>query len=142
MFAAHAPLFAIPILPSAAIKTANVSTGESTTSTTYTNLTTTTDTVTVTVGSSGSVLVFLESYQANDYAVTSRITYVSYDISGANTKAPDDTRALLQQNVLNASGACFLETGLTSGSTTFKMKYKVSSGTGTFYYRHITVIPL
>ena len=32
--------------------------------------------------------------------------------------------------------------GLTPGSNTFKAKYKVSAGTGTFFDRRISVIPL
>lgn len=129
--------------------TASVATSETTTSTSYTDLTTTTDTVTVTIGANGLALVCLSARVKNDTAAAQNA--VSVAVSGANTIAASDTNALFLQiynaNVVLQLGTTILFTGLTSGSTTFKMKYRVNSGgsgsgTGTFSNRNITVIPL
>lgn len=122
---------------------ASVLTSETTTSTSYTDLTTTTDSVSATVGASGSVLVCMAATIANSTIYT--YSYASYGISGGNTRAVDDDHCIIlaQQSFGGlAAGACFLETGLSAGSATFKMKYKVSANTGTFSNRSIAVIPL
>lgn len=122
--------------------TASVATSETTTSTSYVDLTTTTDTVTVTVGNSGIVLVLL---QANGTSTASNYSYIGFAMSGANTAAASDTMALVysvwSSGIQTQAGAPFLVTGLTAGSTTFKMKYRVAGGTGTFLNRRISVIP-
>lgn len=128
---------------------ATVATAETTTSTSYANLTTTTDTVTVTIGANGLALVTISSRMQNN--TSAAIVYVGVDISGANTVAATDTTAMLIQ-VSNANfvyrwSSCFLLTGLTAGSTTFKLKYKVAdggggAGTATFTDRRIAVVPL
>jgi hypothetical protein len=125
--------------------TAFVTTSETTTSTTYADLTTTTDTVTVTIGSTGKALVvvsgLLQNTTAGGYA------YIGYAVSGASTVAANDNMAIAIQTAASNGyataqhGGTFLVTGLTAGSTTFKMKYRVSTGTGTFQYRRIAVIP-
>jgi len=124
----------------AAPTNAVVATAQTTTSTTYTDLTTTTDTVTVTVGASGKVLVIIYA----NIAVTGGYAYVSYAISGANTVAATDTKALIftlqYQQVPGGLSASFLETGLTAGSTTFKMKYRSDGNSQTFANRRITVL--
>ena len=120
-----------------------VATGETTTSLTFTDLTTTTDTVTVTIGASGMALVVLYA----NMSVNAGQCYVGYAVSGANTASAADTKAInfAQQYGLayGAYGVTFLETGLTAGSTTFKMKYHVTNGSyaGTFSNRRIAVIP-
>ena len=123
---------------------ASVSTGEATTSTSYTDLTTTTDQVTVTVGSSGMALVTIV---ASDTA-SQGAGVVSYAVSGANTSAASDAKSGRSQWWIVASTTIpisftFLETGLTPGSTTFKLKYKTSDGSShSFSSRSISVIPL
>lgn len=128
---------------------ASVTTSETTTSTAYTDLATTTDTVTVTIGVNGLALVTLQSFVSNNTA--NGKAFVSLAGSGANTIAAADTTALeLQSFTSNAEaqiGTSFLLTGLTTGVTVFKMKYRVDtggsgSGTGTFKNRRIGVIPL
>lgn len=126
--------------------TAFVATEQSSTSSTYTDLATTTDTVTATVGASGSVLVLLTAAISSNGGNTSSI-YASYALSGATTRAADDAYALIstQQSWASFEGGTFiLETGLTPGSTTFKMKYRCNGGGATFssWNRRITVIPL
>lgn len=122
---------------------AYVATSETTTSTTYVDLTTTTDQVTVTIGPSGLVQLSWSSYISISGSAGG---WVAVDISGANTAAAADSFAL----EFDAAGAGFagrfgqsiLLTGYTAGSTTFKLKYRVSAGTGTFKERRISAIPL
>ena len=121
-----------------------VATSESTSSATYADLATTTDTVTVTIGPSGMALVLIYAYFSN----TQWNAMMSYAISGANTAAASDTKCLNFRNQPAGSqdgafGGTFLETGLSTGSTTFKLKYRAggSGGTMTFANRRIAVIP-
>ena len=120
-----------------------VNTSESTTSTTYVDLTTTTDSVTVPIGSSGKALVILSAnIGGGGYAGA-----MAYAMSGSNTAAATDAKSLLFHNPAggyNGSiSAAFLETGLTPGFTTFKLKYKTTNGgySQAFANRRITVIP-
>ena len=120
-----------------------VATSETTSSLTFTDLTTTTDTVTVTIGPSGMAMVILYAYMS----VNSGICYVGYSASGANTISTSDNKGInfAQQYGMayGAYGVTIMETGLNSGSTTFKMKYHVTNASyaGTFANRRITVIP-
>jgi hypothetical protein len=124
--------------------TAYVATSQTTTSTSYADLATTTDAVTITVGSSGAALVNIYSYMGNN--TSPQICQVGFAISGATTRAASDEYSILAQNQVSGwndrRSGLFLLTGLTPGSTTFKMKYKVSGGTGTYSDRRISVIPL
>lgn len=118
---------------------------ESTTSTTYTDLATTTDTVTVTVKSSGLVLVGMTASATMSSA--GAIAKCSFAISGANTAAASDQRSLFVQAYANyaqwrQSGA-WLIPSLSTGSTTFKMKYRSDpSGSAMFWDRSIWAVPL
>lgn len=124
--------------------TATVATSENTASTTYADLATTTDTVTVTIGANLKALVFISAKLNNDTSAAA--TFAGFAASGANTIAAADARSL---NARLSAGApdiqatwMYLATGLTAGSTTFKMKYRVTAGTGTISNRSIVVIPL
>lgn len=118
---------------------AYVATSETTTSSTYTDLATTTDTVTATVGANGILQVSIYASAGNSGANTS---YVSFALSGATTQAAIDNLAILVPGTSNfAMGATFTLTGLATGSTTVKMKYRVSGGTGTFLTRRISATP-
>lgn len=116
---------------------------ETTTSASYTDLTTTTDQVTVGIGSSGMALLFFGAHLTNSGA---NYCYIGVDISGANTTAASDSTciqaAVHSAGVVKAFSNALLVTGLTAGFTTFKLKYKVNTGTGTFSNRRISVIPL
>lgn len=122
-------------------------TSEATSSTSYTDLTTTTDQVTVPIGSSGMALVFITS-SFTPAASNPCNLLVSYSMSGANTVSATDTKAIQYAEQINtvygatSLQAVFLETGLTAGFTTFKMKYRASAAvSSTFSNRRITVIP-
>lgn len=121
-----------------------VLTSETTTSTSYTDLATVTDTVTVTIGNNGRAMVYVYSFISN--SVSGANSFVTFAVSGATTSVAADNRALqFQTYTTNAQGSyslAFLVTGLSTGSTTFKMKYRVDSGTGTFKNRQISVTPL
>lgn len=127
------------------VQSSVVATSESTTSLTYANLTTTTDYATVTVGASGMALVII--YATMTTANGAGINSLSYEISGNNTSAAADTKALMYCSQNNpgtsAFGATFFETGLATGSTTFKLKYKTNNASyaATFANRRIAVIP-
>ena len=121
-----------------------VATAESTTSTSYVDLTTTTDTVTVAIGANGLAIVNLYSWlQVN---LSGSQAWMGFAVSGATTQSPNDNFALeytaSAASASNAFGASLLVTGLAAGSTTFKLKYRVNSGTGTFTNRRISVIPI
>lgn len=124
--------------------TASVLTSETTTSTSYAQLTTKTDAVTVTIGVNGLALISIFSYISNNTSNFSN--FVGFAISGANTVAPTDTMAIQFEsygaNAFGQYGATFLVTGLTAGSTTFSINYRVDGNTGTFKNRRISVLPL
>ncbi|CAB4132610.1 hypothetical protein UFOVP253_41 [uncultured Caudovirales phage] len=123
---------------------ATVATLETTTSTSYTDLATVTDTVTVTIGANGLALVIITADHYN--STSGQFDYTSFVASGANTIAATDGNALMQKNAQasdeKTNSWSKLFTGLTPGSTTFKMKYKVNANTGSFANRSISVIPL
>ncbi|TFB85858.1 hypothetical protein E3O44_12715 [Cryobacterium algoricola] len=110
---------------------AYVATGQATSSTTYADLATTTDTVTIMVGPSGKALVGISA------TMFGAQQYCGFSVSGASTVAAMDSQAILINNVTSTIGSTFLVTGLTPGSNTFKLKYRVTSGTGTFVDRRI-----
>jgi len=74
-----------------------------------------------------------------------RTVSVSPALSDANTVAASDIyklSALVQLSDLFKSGTHHYFTGLTPGSTTFTLQYKVSAGTATINNRELTVIPI
>lgn len=119
---------------------ATVATSEDTTSTSYTDLATVGPAVTATTGP--RALVVVRTATSNSGTGSSRM---SYEVSGASTVAASDTQCV---GVFGTAGTgalasdVSLVTGLTAGSNTFTAKYRVSSGTGTFSTRRITVFPL
>lgn len=127
-------------LPTANSSVTTVVTSQTTASTSYTDLSTVGPTVTVTVGSSGKVLVTM-----NCELFTSGVNnaYASILISGATTQAATDDQAIQNGTGADcAGGQSFLLSGLSTGSTTFKMQYRVSAGTGTFARRRVSVLVL
>lgn len=123
--------------------TAFTSGQQTTTSTSYVGLTTATA-VTVTTGTTAIVVI-----QANLTTGTANSSALgSFAISGATTQASSDSNAII---LSTSSSVLFLptmtllyyQTGLTAGSNTFTMQYKLGSA-GTLYAsdRRITVFPL
>ena len=123
----------------------DIDVGGITTSTTYTNLDAPSavgPSVTLTTGT--QALVFIHTQCQNSGAGSAR---ASVDVSGATTIASADNRSIATfgsaDNGLGASTWTWYTGGLalTPGSNTFTMKYRVSSGTGTFDDRRIAVMP-
>lgn len=121
-----------------------VGTSETTASTTFADLATTTDTVTATVPPSGAIQVQFSAFMQNNTSAAH--VAIGVAMTGANTISALDANSVdYQAAAANASGRYFGNvtfTGLTPGSTVFKMKYRVSTGTGTFADRRLTIIPL
>lgn len=118
-----------------------VATSETCSSTSYADLATTTDTVTVTIGASGMAQVFISSQSAY-VSGSANFPCTSFAISGATTLAASDSLSASLQNA-GMQGVPFLLTGLAAGSTTFKMKYRITAaGSWNFSARRIGVIPL
>jgi hypothetical protein len=120
---------------------ATVSGSETTTNTTYADLTTSGPNITVTTGT--QALVFISSRIGNSTATAT--SYASWQCTGATTVAVDDRFAVEFQpegasRNMRATAA-LLVTGMTPGSTTFGMRYRVTAGTGTYGYRQISVLP-
>lgn len=123
--------------PAAEFPTQNhkVATAQSTSSTSFADLATAGPTVTLTVGASGKVKLSFRA-QANNTSATEN--YVGIVISGANTVAAATYIVIESSANKNASGDCVtLITGLSTGSTTFKMQYAVLAGTCTFEKREL-----
>jgi hypothetical protein len=118
-------------------------TSETTSSTSYTDLATIGPTVTTTT--SNRALILWSGVITNNTAdVTSRI---GVEVSGASSIPAADTAALIYDpptpaGVMSAAQVLFAE-GLTPGSNTFTLKYKVGSGAsiGTFFNRRVIVLP-
>lgn len=121
-------------------QTADVATSETTTSTTYADLATSGPSVTVTVGASGMALVLISVQMSNSSASVGTFSGVLVDattpadVDAATTNAATSTIARATRP--------YLVTGLSAASHTFKLQYRVASGTGTFSSRRIVVIPL
>lgn len=121
-------------------QTALVVGSDTVTATSYAN--TTTPGPAVTAVSAAKAMIFTSGRMANS---TNFSTFMAHEVSGATAIAAADTWALEHSDsssggALNAT-RCHLETALTSGSNTFTVKYRVTSGTGTVTRRHLTVIP-
>lgn len=103
-----------------------------------------TTSVTVTIGVNGIALVGLNVLIGNSTGADS--SYMSFAISGATTQASNDNLACIYQawttNTSDSRSGVFVLTGLTAGSTTFTLQYRVVAGTGSFQYRRLAVVPL
>ncbi len=120
--------------------TANVVTQETTASTTFTDLATAGPSVTVTTGTLVYIMFTVESFNTG----AGGENVVGYAVSGASALGASATRAL---KLTSSAASDKIQVGwgevraVTAGSNTFKLQYLVSSGTGTFLRRRISVIP-
>lgn len=123
------------------LQTATVATSQTTASTSYINLATTGPQVTVTTGT--IAVAFFTAAVAN--TVANSATDVSVAVSGSTSVAASDAwRTVLDgvtANQVNRVVGMHCFTGLTPGSNTFTVQYKVGSGTGTFSDRELIVFP-
>lgn len=117
----------------------NVGNSETSASTSYTDLATLGPEVTTTTGT--RALVFLHTAMENTAAAG---TFMSFEVSGASSIAAADSAAINISGLAAERwrlGAGVMVTTLTAGSNTFTAKYKVTSGTGTWLTRQLSVIP-
>jgi hypothetical protein len=127
------------VAPSGSVPAGNfVSTTETTTSTSYTDLTTV-QSVTLTTGTKAAISLTTYAGQSGN----TNETYISVAVSGATTLAASDTNSLrykapVATAVFTLGGTMYIS-GLTAGSNTFTMKFRVQGGTGTFQSRSIIV---
>lgn len=120
-------------------QTETVTTTETTTSASYTDLATTGPDLDVTPGPSGTCLVLITSQMRN--TTNGSGARASVDLSGGNTLAAADDRAIYSQDTNPFTLNRFLLiTGLTQASTTFRMKYKADANTGEFSRRTLVVM--
>lgn len=122
--------------------TAQVDTQQTTTSTSYTDLTTSGPAVTVTTGAKAMVWFGAWMLHSTSGAENS----VSVAVSGASSISANDDWRVLQSGASVSSNnrhmTCHLFTNLTAGSNTFTLKYKTNTGTATFQWRDLIVLPL
>lgn len=121
------------------IATASVNTQQTTTSTSYTDLATSGPAVTITTGTKALVIITALYYASG----TENFSLIGFDISGATTVAASNEFSLTNRStsstpIIQAS-AVYLVSGLTAGSNTFTMKYRVTASTGFFENRKIIV---
>lgn len=112
-----------------------------TTSTSYGNLADgVTTSVTVSTGTKALVLLYTNLTNSIGGGNPNR-TWCGFDVSGATSRAATDDRAVNHASSAGMRwGATFLE-ALNAGTNTFTMRYRTSTGTGTFSNRRIGVIP-
>lgn len=120
---------------------AKIATSENTTSGSFADLATPGPSATVTIGASGKAKVCISARCSNTNANVD--CYVGVDISGASTVAAG---TLILTNTPAGEpiqfGTSTLITGLTPGSTTFKMQYATAANTASFSVREIIVEPV
>lgn len=118
-----------------------VNTGETTTSTSYTALTTPGPACTATTGFRAILISHVQLN--NNTAGAGSLAAVA--VTGATTVPADDNISITNENAAFndiSSGYTHYYSGLTAGSNTFTIQYRVSAGTGTFLRRHVAVIAL
>jgi hypothetical protein len=115
--------------------TAVIATSETTANTSYIDLATVGPSVTITTGP--QALVFTTCTMSNSGANDTR---TSFDITGATTSAPTDSRGATAGAGNNIRATAVHLMALTPGSNVFKQMYRVSAGTGTFSQRNQTVM--
>lgn len=118
-----------------------VDTSESSSSTSYTNLATVGPSVTLDTGS--KVLIHWGAQMLNNNLGS--FVVVAPEVSGATTLAASDNISSSHQQPRASDdfsyGSSYLYTSLNQGTNTFTLKYKVTSGTGTWLRRFLIVIP-
>lgn len=114
-----------------------------TTNTSYADLDTGGVGPSVVVGTGAAAIVFLTAEMVN--TVNAGAVWATFDVGITSTYfAPQDTQAIMHENAVNSSCRTGVTSyvALTAGNNTFTMKYRVSSGTGSFDDRRFFVMPL
>jgi hypothetical protein len=139
------PSWATPAGVSFTSNTNFVATAETTSSTTFTGLTTA-QSFSLVTGTKALVIIGCTSENNNATACT---IFAGFAISGATTRAAtDDTALSIRSNQSTVFGVAasqvIFATGLTAGTNTFTMQFKMGSGgnPGRWFNRSITVIDM
>lgn len=123
-----------------AIAGASVNTDQGTSSTSYTDLATSGPSVTLTTGTEVYITISAFVYRPSG---TGNTSFVAVAVSGATTIAAADANCIALAGVFSGGGISisrrFKLTGLTAGSNTFTLKYKVDGSTFNFNLRSIVV---
>jgi hypothetical protein len=116
-----------------------VATRQTTTSTSYTALSTAGPAVTLVTGTT-ALVTLSASMDTNN---TSNYVYTSVAVSGATTLASSDANGLIcgimAANQVGSFSRQFVIGGLTAGTNTFTMQYRVTANTGGWQNRSIVV---
>jgi len=138
------PTWSSPASSSAANASALTTGTQTTTSGSYTGLTTATA-VTVTTGTKALVIITTEM----SHPTNSEQLWASWAVSGATTSASADSRSVFLETPstgilprVQTFTRGYIQTGLTAGSNTFTMQFKVGGGTGSFGNRSISVVDM
>lgn len=120
---------------------ATVAAAETTASTSYVDLTTPGPAVTLTSAGSRALILFEVAAFGTD--ATLRGQFISVAVSGATTTAASDAKSLRYTS--NSTGSGYRAMGfafltINPGVNTYTLKYRVSSGTGSFSVRDIWVM--
>ena len=117
---------------------------QSTSSSSFTGLTTATA-VTVTTGTKALVIISTEM----SISVNSEQMWASWAVSGATTVAASNSLSVFTETPstgtlprVNTFTRGYIQTGLTAGSNTFTMQFKVGGGTGVYGNRSISVVDM
>lgn len=122
-------------------QSADVATGQSTTSTSYVDLTTAGPAVTETLVTGQKVLVTVSCRADNSAGTSTSASNMSFAVSGASTLAAADANAAEITGICGAGTTTrvSLFTAQATGSTVFTAKYRViNTGTSTWWDRRIT----
>lgn len=122
--------------------TATVATSQTTTSTTYADLTTTGPDAVCVAPASGMILVIFAAQAGNSAGNFTSVSVLQVG-SGDTDATLDAYRIMSGVSPAQRFSSFRVFIGLTPGTSyTFRMKYRVSAGTGTFVDRRVTAIPV
>lgn len=121
---------------------ANSDTSGTTTSTSYvTTLTGDATAVSVTLVTGTTAHIMMNTTAANSTSGTN--VYLAYSVSGASTvtaaAATECVFTCPSAGGIQSPARAYIITGLTAGTNTFTLNYRVSANTGTYTHRQITV---
>lgn len=118
------------------VRSAYISTSQTTTSTSFTDLSTAGPSVTTTTGTTALAIWGCRV----DNSGASSLSVMSCAVTGSTAVGASDSRYFGGSAFVTGTMAVFYS-ALTPGSHTFTCKYRVTGGTGTFERRRLTVIP-
>ena len=123
------------------LRSATVTTNQTTASTSYADLSTVGPSISVATGSRAMVMFASDI----DNTVTNGASSVSVAVSGASSISASNAWRICRDGVASTNvqryGVAHLFDTLNTGTNTFTMRYVVGSGTGSFANRELLVLP-